>query len=145
MAIDFGMVKIKVLSRYEPSKKMHPKAFIYITLNFPTTHPPMWSAYSTGENRHGKNYDAIWRLWWSSRCVIFDLCDLLDCSPPGSSVHGISQARILEWVAISFSRGSSWPRDQTCISCIAGGPHIAGGFFTTEPSGKPKTAIMYNT
>ena len=37
------------------------------------------------------------------------LCDPIDCSPPGSSVHGISQARILEWVAISFSRGSSWP------------------------------------
>ena len=40
-------------------------------------------------------------------------CDPMDCSPPGSSVHGIFQARILEWVAISFSRGSSWPRDQT--------------------------------
>ena len=38
-------------------------------------------------------------------------CDLMDCSPLGSSVHGISQARILEWIAISFSRGSSWPRD----------------------------------
>ena len=40
-------------------------------------------------------------------------------SPPGSSVHGISQARILEWVAISFSRGSFWPRDQTQVFCIA--------------------------
>ena len=46
------------------------------------------------------------------------LCDPVDCSLPGSSVPGISQARILEWVAISFSRGSSLPRDQTCISCI---------------------------
>ena len=44
----------------------------------------------------------------------------MDCSPPGSSVHGILQARILEWVAISFSRGSSQPRDRTQISCIAG-------------------------
>ena len=43
------------------------------------------------------------------------LCDTTDCSLPGSSVHGISQARILEWVAISFSRGSSWPRDWTCL------------------------------
>ena len=43
------------------------------------------------------------------------LCDPMDCSPPGSSVHGISQARILEWVAISFSSGSSWPRDWTCL------------------------------
>ena len=49
------------------------------------------------------------------------LCDPKDCSPPGSFVHGISQARILEWVAISFSRGYSQSQDQTCISCIAGG------------------------
>ena len=44
----------------------------------------------------------------------------MDCSPPGSSVHGIFQARILEWVAISFSRGSSQPRDQTRVSRIVG-------------------------
>ena len=48
------------------------------------------------------------------------LCDPMDCSPQGSSVHGILQARILKWVAISFSRGSSWPRDQTQVSRIAG-------------------------
>ena len=48
------------------------------------------------------------------------LCDPVDCSLQGSSVHGILQARILEWVAISFSRGSSWPRDRTRVSCIAG-------------------------
>ena len=48
-----------------------------------------------------------------------------------SSVHGISQARILEWVAISFSMGYSWPRDWICLSCMA------GGFFTTESPGKP--------
>ena len=47
------------------------------------------------------------------------LSDLMDCSPPGSSVHGISQARILEWVAISFCMGSSWPRNGTRVSCIA--------------------------
>ena len=55
------------------------------------------------------------------------LCDPLDCSPPGSSVHGISQARILEWVSISSSRGSSWPRDWTPVSCVS---CTAGGFFT---------------
>ena len=43
----------------------------------------------------------------------------MDCSPPGSSIHGISQARILEWVAISFSRGSSRPRNWTPISCVS--------------------------
>ena len=48
------------------------------------------------------------------------LCNPMDCSPPGSSVHGILQARILRWVAISFSRGSSQPRDRTQVSCIAG-------------------------
>ena len=45
-------------------------------------------------------------------------CNPLDCNPPGSSVHGILQARILEWVAISFSRGSSWPRDGSQVSYI---------------------------
>ena len=48
------------------------------------------------------------------------LCDPTDWSPPGSSVHGILQARTLEWVAISFSRGSSRPRDWTQVSCITG-------------------------
>ena len=48
------------------------------------------------------------------------LCDTVECSPPGSSVHGIRQARILEWVAISFSRGSAQPRDRTQVSHIAG-------------------------
>ena len=52
------------------------------------------------------------------------LCDPIDCSPPGSSLHWILQARILERVAISFSRGSSWTRDQTQVS------RIAGRFFT---------------
>ena len=56
-------------------------------------------------------------------CSITQSCptlfDPMDCSPPGSSVHGISQAGILEWVAISSSRGSSRPRDQTCISCVS--------------------------
>ena len=49
----------------------------------------------------------VWLFW-----------DSMDCNPPSSSVHGISQARILEWVAISFSSGSSWTRDQTHVSCI---------------------------
>ena len=47
------------------------------------------------------------------------LCDPVDCSPPGSSVHGIFQTRILEWVAISFFRGFSQSRDQTCVSWVS--------------------------
>ena len=50
----------------------------------------------------------------------------MDCSPPGSSLHGISQARILEWVAISLSRGSSWPRDPTCTLAS---PALQVGFY----------------
>ena len=46
------------------------------------------------------------------------LCDPMECSPPGSSVHGIFQARTLEWFAISSSRGSSWPRNWNQVSCI---------------------------
>ena len=53
-----------------------------------------------------------------------------DCSPPGTSIHGILQARILEWGAIPFSRGSSQARDRTRVS------HTAGRFLTTEPPGK---------
>ena len=52
------------------------------------------------------------------------LCDPMDCSLPGSSVHGILQERILEWVVIPFSRGFLWPRDRTQVF------HIAGRFFT---------------
>ena len=48
------------------------------------------------------------------------ICNSMDCSLPGSSVRGIFQARILKWILISFSRGSSLSRDQTCVSCIAG-------------------------
>ena len=60
------------------------------------------------------------------------LCDdPVDCSPPGSSDHGTLQARILEWLAMASSRGSSQPRDGTGIS------FIAHGFFTAEPLGKP--------
>ena len=55
----------------------------------------------------------------------------MHCSPPVSSVHGIFQARTLEWIDIFFSRGSSWPRDWTHISCIA------GRLFITELPGKP--------
>ena len=61
------------------------------------------------------------------------LCDPMDCSPPGSFVYGISQARTLEWVAISFSKGSSPPRDRIQVSCIF---CLANVFFTTDPPGK---------
>ena len=58
------------------------------------------------------------RVLVAQSCSI--LCDPMDCCLPGSSVHGILQARILEWVAISFSRGTSRPWDGTCVSCVIG-------------------------
>ena len=56
--------------------------------------------------------------WWFSCWVMSDSCNLMNCSPSGSSVRGIFQAKILEWVAIAFSRGSSRPRDWTQVSCM---------------------------
>ena len=67
---------------------------------------------------HGKStssHGSLW-LWFCFRGPL----EPMDCSPPGSSVHGILQARILERVVIPFSRGSSWPRDQHSVFCIAG-------------------------
>ena len=75
--------------------------------------------------------NGVMKSWtWLSYCVCVSvcevtqscptLCDPMDCSLPGSSLHGILQARVLEWVAISFSRGSSRPRDRTWVSCIPG-------------------------
>ena len=67
------------------------------------------------------------------------LCDPTDCSPAGSTVHGIVLARILEWAAISSSRGSSPPRDQTCISFFS---CVAGRFFTSQSLGKPRFSVV---
>ena len=111
------------------------------------------AAHTSGS---GEN-EAMERSWWrplsSSRyryhCVCVrsvaqscpPLCDSMDCSLPGFSVHGIFQERIPEWVAISYYRGSSWPRDRTCISCVS----CIGrsGFFTTVPPGKPIDTITF--
>ena len=67
--------------------------------------------------------------------VVSDYCDPMDCSLPGFSVHGILQARVLEWVAIAFSRGSSRSRDRTRVS------RIGDRRLTSEPPGKPKELL----
>ena len=69
----------------------------------------------------------LWLAWRLSHVQLF--MSLLDWSLPGFSTHGVFQARVLEQVAISFSRGSSWPRDWTPVPCVS---CVAGGFFTTE-------------
>ena len=92
----------------------------------------MRGSWEREEGRDPRVCDS-WALGLCFCCLIAKscpaLCDPMDCSPPGSSVLGISQARMPEWVAISFSSGSSQPRNQTSVSCI-------GSFFTTEPPGK---------
>ena len=119
---------------------------LYILLN--VMWKPGWEENS-GEN--GYMYVALLFTWnyhnivnrlWNEKPKVLvaqsclTLCNPMDCSPPGSSVHGISQARILEWVAMPFSRGSSWPRDRTHVSCIAGtGRQIPYHWATREASG----------
>ena len=83
---------------------------------------------SMGSQRVGHNW--VTELFVES-CLT--LCDPMDHSPPGSSVHVIFQARVLEWVAISPLRVPSQSRDQTCVTCVS---CIAGRFFITESPGK---------
>ena len=78
--------------------------------------------YFTAESPGKPNARRLSEVKGTQSC--WTLYESMDCSPPGSSVHGILQARILAWVARPFSRGSSRPRDQTQVS------RIAGGFFT---------------
>ena len=102
----------------EPSAKsssvLHPSNFIFFELSFGTSLGSlcMWHLVA-------QLYPTLW--------------DSTDCSPPNSSVHGISQARILDWAAISFSRASSRPRDRNRVSCIA------GGLFTSK---SPREALV---
>ena len=81
-----------------------------------------WQVDSLPQSHQGKVNE--WSDLILGHSVMSNSCNPMACSPPGSSVHGILQARILEWVSIPFSRGSSWPRDWSWVS------HIAGRFFT---------------
>ena len=88
------------------------------------------------------NHSTLLGLFWqdSVNCFCFitkscpTLCNPVDCSPPGSSVHGILQARWQGWAAMPSSRGSSWPRD---LNGSPASPALAGRFLTTEPPGRP--------
>ena len=97
---------------------------------------------NTAEHRHrqGKRSSPVLLLcWicWLLSCFL-TLCSSMDYSPPGSSVHGILQGRILERVAISFYRESSWSRDWTQVSCIA------GRVFNIWATGKPHWIFRVN-
>ena len=116
-------------------------------------------------NENSRLWSSQKSLWWifdrsphpntmpSALHILGDLCMLsrfshvrlfvtpMDCSLPGSSVHGIFQARILEWVAMPSSRGSSWARDQTCISYVA---CIGRQVFTTSATWEAAGALWFN-
>ena len=90
---------------------------------------PVWHALHAGQNWYCHKKVRLGEMeWFLQSCP--SLCIPKDCSPPGSSVHGILQARIPEWVAISYSRGSSRPRDRTHISSVY--VHWKVGSFTTD-------------
>ena len=96
----------------------------YITIS--TSATPIWSSNPTpgcifSENHNWKRYVHLVIHCTYAKLLqsCLTLCDAMNCTPPGSSVHGILQAVILEWVAMPSSRGSSWPRDQTCVSYVS--------------------------
>ena len=110
-------------------------------------------AWTSGSSRFMYCWSLAWRILsvtllacemrngkWKLKTLVTRLCwtlrDLMDYSPPGCSIHGILQARILEWVAMSFSRRSSQPRDRTQVFWLA------GEFFTTEPPGKSTPVVV---
>ena len=101
-------------------RSMHPHApdtIIYNSQDMETIYGSV-SGWMNKENVYRYKIYGLWKSEVAQSCPT--LCDPMDCSPPGSFVHGAFQARNLEWVAISFSRGSFWPRDQTQVSCIVG-------------------------
>ena len=108
---------------FTDTEKIFSVEFLCVELMiFPGTTPqhlqkPLWClTYSS------RLYNTDECVWVAQSCPT--LCDPMDCRLSGSSDHGILQARILEWVAIPFSKGSSWPRDWTQVS------HIVGRCFT---------------
>ena len=113
-------------SRYIYKRLLLRYAFLQI-LELTKQLPPKYSNYNK-------------TIFYNCMCVCMlslqscpTLCDPMDCSPPNSSASEILQAKILEWVALPSSRGSSWHRDWTCVSNVS---RIAEGFFTTEPVGQ---------
>ena len=95
----------------------HPQLGVVFALA-PSLHS-FWSYFSTDLQSHNGHLPT-WKVKVESEIAVVSLCDPMDCSLPGSFIHGIFQARILEWVAISFSRRFSQPRDWTWASRIVG-------------------------
>ena len=99
----------------------------------------IWDLPGSGVEMHWQTNSLSLSYQGSPACLVAqscpNLCDPIDHSPPGSSVHGILQTKMLEWVAISFCRGSSQPRARTCVSCVSLALQVDS--LPAEPSGKP--------
>ena len=131
------------------------KCFVYININKPSNNPMRcvlpFSPFPGGDWHREvrdliQDHTALQRLKHCSRyrmcvCVLsrLTLCDPMDCSLPGSSVHGMFQVRILEWVAISSSRECSRPRARTLVSWS---PVLAGSSLPKFPPGKTRCQIQ---
>ena len=107
--LSFWQLSCCVLSWLKEREKESRKIFLHDGFSYEDTNPIMWAPPSWPKQK---------KVLVAQLCPI--LWDPMDCSQPHSSVHGILQARILEWFAIPFSRGSSRPRDWAWVSCIAG-------------------------
>ena len=96
-------------------------------LQFLWEHPWIFTYQNVAPGAYLCFYSTASKYYFGTGWIVYEshsscptLCNSMDCSPPGNSIHGIFQTRILEWVAISICRGSSQPRDQTQVSPIAG-------------------------
>ena len=99
-----------------------PRGRIIRAWAYTTSFWPQYLYIMRGKRKTLLNLKSVSLVFTDLLCVCVScltLCNLVDCSPLGSSIHGIFQSRILEWAAISFSRGSSQPRDQIHVSCIS--------------------------
>ena len=124
---------------------LHPESpFCFLTINSHSTSSLNLQSFlrklhpSTIPSHLSSDYDPLRGQYYTVRAKSLQscptLCDPTDCGPPGSTVCGILQARILEWVAIPSSRGHSWPRNRTCVSYLL---HWQAGSLPLVPPGKP--------
>ena len=107
-----GTTCCRVFFEWKDRSLLQPSDGIYMSSEFSLLFPEVWGLEASGEVAE----TLVNCCLVAKSCLT--LCDPMDCSSPGSSVHEISQTRILEWIAISFSRRSCWLRDWTHVSCI---------------------------
>ena len=125
--------RVRSLGQKDPLEKRMATHSSILAWAISWTEEPARLQSMDSENETGLS---IAQLLLSQSCPT--LCGPLDYSLPGSSVHGLLQARTLEWVAISFSRGSFWPRDPTCISYVS---CIGQWDFTTSATWEAKNSL----